>query len=95
MIYNNVILRVKSTHDIERISELLATQAKISLKEQGCERFEVYQSETDKQTFLLIEWWQTQDDLDQHKLAKQFVEVYMHQVVPLVDRIPHQSKRIA
>ena len=94
MIHNNVILRAKHLEDIGTISHLLATQAEVSLTEQGCRRFEVYQSESDAQTFILIEWWETQEDLDRHKSAKQFVEVYVPQVIPLVERFPHPSKRL-
>lgn len=94
MIHNNVILRVKRIEDIEEIKSLLTVQAKVSLTEEGCERFEVYQSETDAQTFILIEWWATQEDLDRHKTAKQFVEVYMPKVIPLVERFPHPSTRL-
>ena len=95
MIYNNVILRAKRAKDVEEITSLLAIQAKVSLTEEGCERFEVYQSETDPQTFILMEWWDTQEDLDRHKVTKQFVEIYVPKVVPLVKRPPHPSKRLA
>ncbi len=95
MIHNNVILRVKRSEDITEITNLLSAQAKVSLTEQGCERFEVYQSETDAQTFILVEWWTTQEDLDRHKAAKQFVQVYLPRVIPLVERFPHPSKRLA
>ena len=95
MIYNNVILRAKRAKDVEEITSLLTIQAKVSLTEEGCERFEVYQSETDPQTFILMEWWDTQEDLDRHKVTKQFVEIYMPKVVPLVKRHPHPSKRLA
>ena len=94
MIHNNVILRAKRSEDIEEISSLLTAQAKVSLTEEGCERFEVYQSEADAQTFILVEWWATQEDLDRHKTAKQFVEVYVPKVIPLVERSPHPSTRL-
>ena len=94
MIHNNVILRAKRSEDIEEISSLLTIQAKVSLTEEGCKRFEVYQSETDAQTFILVEWWATQEDLDRHKTAKQFVEVYVPKVIPLVERFPHPSTRL-
>tara|TARA_B100000768_G_scaffold138550_1_gene129729 strand:+ start:1623 stop:1910 length:288 start_codon:yes stop_codon:yes gene_type:complete len=95
MIYNNIILRARRAKDVEEITSLLTIHAKVSLTEEGCERFEVYQSETDPQTFILVEWWDTQEDLDRHKVAKQFVEIYVPKVVPLVERHPHPSKRLA
>jgi quinol monooxygenase YgiN len=94
MIHNNVILRAKRPDDIDKISGLLTQQAEVSLTEQGCQRFEVYQSESDTQTFILIEWWTSQEDLDRHKNAEQFVQVYIPKVVPLVDRFPHPSRRL-
>ena len=94
MSHNNVILRAKRSEDIGEITNLLTLQAKVSLTEEGCERFEVYQSENDAQTFILVEWWATQEDLDRHKAAKQFVEVYKPKVIPLVERFPHPSKRL-
>ena len=94
VIHNNVILRSKRPEDIDEISNLLTVQAKVSLTEEGCERFEVYQSETDAQTFILVEWWASQEDLDRHKSAKQFVEIYVPKVIPLVERFPHPSKRL-
>ena len=94
MIHNNVILRAKRPEDIDKISGLLTQQAEVSPTEQGCQRFEVYQSESDTQTFILIEWWTSQEDLDRHKNAEQFVQVYIPKVVPLVDRFPHPSRRL-
>ena len=46
MIYNNVILQARDSGSIDRLRTLLTKQAEISLTEQGCERFEVYQSES-------------------------------------------------
>jgi quinol monooxygenase YgiN len=60
----------------------------------GCERFEVYQSQTDPQTFLLVEWWASEEDLETHRTNKNFVEVYKPKVLPLVERLPHPSDRL-
>jgi len=70
---------------------LLAEQARLSSQEPGCVRFEVYHSQSDKLQFLLVEQWETQDDLDTHKLAKAFTELYIPKVIPLVTRVPHPS----
>ena len=55
MIFNNVILRVTDAENLEEIKQLLAHQASVSRQENGCERFEVYQSEVETNLFLLIE----------------------------------------
>ena len=91
MVYNNVILSVKSAEDVEKVSELLAEQARLSSEEPGCIRFEVYHSQTEHQQFLLVEQWGSQEDLARHKEAKAFTELYLPKVIPLVDRFPHPS----
>ncbi len=91
MIYNNVILTVTNESDVGKIKTLLAEQARLSIDEPGCRRFEVYHSQADPQQFLLIEQWQTQADLDRHREAKAFTELYVPKVIPLVSRVPHPS----
>ena len=54
MQYNNVILRVIDPANIQTVSELLQQQAEVSLTEPGCERFEVYHSQSDPQTFCSL-----------------------------------------
>ena len=51
MEYNNVILRVIDPANISTVATLLQEQARVSLTEPGCERFEVYHSQSDAQTF--------------------------------------------
>ena len=94
MEYNNVILRVIDPVNINTVSKLLMEQARVSLTEPGCERFEIYHSQSDPQTFLLMEWWTTAEHLDTHRSSKNFVEVYKPKVLPLVERIPHPSERL-
>jgi quinol monooxygenase YgiN len=94
MIYNNVTLAVTKLDDVENVKALLAEQARRSSEEPGCIRFEVYHSQTDVRQFLLIEQWQTQEDLDRHKEAKAFTELYIPKVIPLVSRDPHPSDLI-
>lgn len=94
MIYNNVILKAREATDIAELQSLLIAQAETSLTEQGCARFEVYHSEAEPKVFLLVEWWNTQADLDAHRNAPHFVEVYRPKVIPLVERFPHPSQRL-
>ena len=94
MIYNNVLLTVKNTDDVDTVRELLAEQARLSREEPGCERFEVYHSQADRQQFILVEQWQTEVDLAQHKEAKAFTELYIPKVIPLVERVPHLSDMV-
>ncbi len=89
MIYNNVLLTVKAESDVPQIRELLTEQCRLSREEPGCVRFEVYQSQTDRKFFVLVEAWESAAALDQHRLAKAYLEIYKPKVLPLVDRTPH------
>ncbi len=95
MIYVNVLLTVKSATDIETVRTKLVTLGELSRAEPGCARFEVYHSTEDRQFFILSEHWQTQEDLDRHRQAQPFTEIYQPQVLPLVDRVPHPADKIS
>ena len=91
MICNNVIITVKDEQDIHTIRGLLAEQGRLSRREPGCLRFEVYQSQKDPKVFLLIERWESEEALDAHRQAKAYQEIYKPQVLPRVDRVSHPS----
>ena len=91
MIYANVLLTVKAEGDIEEIRGLLAEQRRLSLQEPGCERFEVYHSQSNPKVFLLVERWADQQALDVHRTALAYNTVYQPKVIPKVDRVPHLS----
>jgi quinol monooxygenase YgiN len=95
MLYLNIWLTVKDPADVQRVSDLLAEQARLSRQESGCVRFEVYQSSNDPTRFLLTERWETQAALDTHRTAKAYTTVYHPQVLPLVNREPHPSKLVS
>jgi quinol monooxygenase YgiN len=95
MVYLNVILTVKDPGDIPRVRRGLAEAAERSRSEPGCERFEVYQSQADERIFILVEQWASQTDLDAHRDGAAFVEHYVPNVLPLVDRVPHPSDLIS
>ena len=94
MIYANILLTVKDPANIVQVEELLTEQGRLSRQEPGCERFEVYHSESDPSTFLLIERWSDQDALDRHREAHAYQTIYKPQVLPLVDRVPHVSSLV-
>ncbi len=94
MIYSNVLLTVNDDSDIDTVHDLLIEQARHSHDEPGCSRFEVYHSNAEPRFFLLVEQWACQDDLDRHREAEAFIEIYIPKVLPLVTRIPHPSNRI-
>jgi quinol monooxygenase YgiN len=75
MIYINVLLTVKDPKDIETVRTLLAEQRRLSRQEPGCKRFEVYQSQNDRGTFLLNEHWESQATIDAHRKAHAYTTV--------------------
>ena len=85
----NVVLNVNQAEDIDTVKKLLSQAAALSREEKGCERFEVYHSESDPATFLLCEWWASEQDWKDHRNEKAFQEIYQPQVMPKVTRTPH------
>ena len=94
MIFDNVVLQVTDEAHISQVAELLAEQARLSSEAPGCERFEVYQSQNAPESFFLIEQWASQQDLDQHRQALAFQELYIPKVLPLVTRQAHACSKI-
>ena len=94
MVFNNVLLRAKDPQRVTEISGLLRQQASLSSEEPGCEQFDVYQSETEPELFLLIEVWASEGHLAQHRKAKAFTQPYQPKVLPLVHHEPHLCRRI-
>ena len=91
MIYINVVLTVKDAVNVAEIQSLLAEQGRLSRQEPGCLRFEVYHSQTDTRVFLLNEHWSDQAAIDAHRKATAYTTIYVPQVLPKVDRVPHPS----
>ena len=89
MVYNNVVVTVKEERDIDEVKSLLLEQTRLSRLEPGCERFELYHSQSDAKVFILVERWSSAEALDQHRLAKAYVEIYKPKVLTKVDRTPH------
>jgi len=87
----NVWLTVKDAANIGTVRELLVRQVQLSRAEPGCLRFEVYHSEADPRRFLLVERWGQKSDWETHRTAQAVTEIYVPQVLPLVDREPHVS----
>jgi quinol monooxygenase YgiN len=87
----NVWLTVKDAANVEMVRKLLAEQVRLSRAEPGCLRFEAYHSEADARRFLLVERWNAKSDWETHRTGKAVTEIYVPQVLPLVDREPHVS----
>ena len=94
MIYLNVVLTVKDEGDVAEIRGLLAEQCRLSRREPGCARFEVYHSQNDPKVFILNEHWESQAALDAHRLGTAYTTIYQPKVLPRVDRTPHPASRV-
>jgi quinol monooxygenase YgiN len=95
MIDLTVVLTAKDSSSLPELRALLATQVKMSRAEPGCVRFEAYESQSVAGTFILIERWESQAALDEHRKATAFLTVYAPKVLPLVDRVPHVCSALA
>ena len=91
MFHIHVLLRVHEEQDVPEIGQLLAEAARLSREETGCERFEVYHSQSDPLVFLLSERWQSEDAWKAHRDERAFREIYAPKVLPRVSRTPHIS----
>ncbi len=89
MVDITVILTAKELASVPELRTLLATQVRLSRAEPGCVRFEAFESQSVPGTFILIERWESQAALDEHRKAEGFTTVYAPKVLPLVERVPH------
>ena len=85
----NIVLTVKKEHDIEKVKDLLCKAMRLSETELGCQRFDVYHSQSEPNRFTLIEHWDSQESLDAHRQAEAYTTIYKPQVIPLVERVGH------
>ena len=91
MICLNVLLTAKDPADVPKIGQRLAEAMRQSRAEPGCLRFDVYHSTAEPRRFTLVEHWESQAALDQHRLAAAYNDIYKPHVIPLVDREGHPS----
>jgi len=87
----NVILNVKDAADVEKVAGLLARTGGMSREEPGCIRFEVCHSHDNPQVFILCERWESEQAWKDHRERAAVQEIYIPQVLPLVERVPHIS----
>jgi quinol monooxygenase YgiN len=94
-IYLNVLLTVRDPAHIGTVEARLRVMAARSSAEAGCERFEIYHSQSDDRVFLLVETWSDAGALEAHRAGAAFTGFYVPEVLPYVERQPHPSDRIA
>ncbi len=91
MICMNIALTVKEERDIEKVKDLLCKAMRLSKTESGCQRFDVYHSQSEPNLFTLVEHWDSQESLDAHRQAEAYTTIYKPQVIPLVERVGHPA----
>ena len=89
MICMNIILTVKDERNIEVVCDLLCEAMRKSRNESGCERFDVYHSQTEANRFTMVEHWSSQEALDAHRQGEAYTTIYKPKVIPLVERVGH------
>ena len=90
----NVILTLKDAPDAEEIQGLLTEACRLSRTEPGCLRFDVYQSEGEPATFVLVEHWESEDAWQTHREAEAYTQIYQPQILPRVERVPYRMKML-
>lgn len=94
MFHINVLLTVKAAGDVAKVSELLRECGRRSRQEPGCVRYDAFHSQAEPKLFLLVECWESEAAWQAHREAAAVQEIYLPQVIPLVDRAPHISTRL-
>lgn len=87
----NVLLTVKDPANVDRVRELLRECGRRSRQEPGCLRYDAFHSQSDPRVFLLIERWESEAAWQRHREGAAVQEIYLPQVIPLVERVPHIS----
>jgi quinol monooxygenase YgiN len=87
----NVHLTAKSADDVSKVRDLLAECGRRSRQEPGCVSYEVCHSQSDPRFFMLIERWASEQAWQDHRNGDAVQTIYLPQVIPLVDRVPHIS----
>lgn len=92
MFYLNVWLTVQDPKDIPAVADALKRTGAKSRTEPGCERWEAYHSQETPTQFLLVEWWTTKEDWEKHREGEAVQQIYLKEVIPLVNRQAHPSE---
>jgi len=92
--YLNVWLTVQDPSDAAKVADALQRAGAKSREEEGCERWEAYQSDEDPTKFLLVERWSTKEHWEEHRNGEAVTQIYMKEVIPRVQREAHPSRLI-
>ncbi|MEZ6065954.1 MAG: putative quinol monooxygenase [Planctomycetaceae bacterium] len=87
----NVLLTVKDPASIDRVRDLLTECGRLSRAEPDCVSYQAFHSQSDPALFMLVERWESEEAWKLHREREAVQTIYLPQVIPLVDRVPHIS----
>lgn len=71
VVAKNYIKEDKIEEAVEHIKKLV----EITVKEEGCIKYELYQDEKDKSILTMIEEWESKEALDKHMSSEHFKSI--------------------
>ena len=86
-IANNIILYAKEDQE-RKLKILLNTLVQQSLLEKGCQKFELYQLDLERQHFFIVEIWRSEKSYGAH-LENEVYKTLYNQIEALLD---HQEQ---
>ncbi len=85
VVAKNFIKKDKIEEVLEHIKELVA----ITVKEEGCIKYEIYQDEKDKSILTMIEEWESKEALNNHMASEHF-----KRIVPIIGAFAEKAGEI-
>jgi len=85
VVAKNFIKKDKIEEVLEHIKELVA----ITVKEEGCIKYEIYQDENDKSILTMIEEWESKEALNKHMASEHF-----KRIVPIIGGFAEKAGEI-
>ena len=86
-IANNIILHAQEDQEHE-VKTLLNTLVQQTLLEKGCQKFELYQYDLERQHFFIVEIWRSEKSYGAH-LENKLYKILYNQIEALLD---HQEQ---
>lgn len=82
MIRVNVFIQVANHSDRDSVIDIAQEMVTFSVKEKGCIAYDIYESITRKDVFMICETWDTPENYIAHKKTDHFLEL-----VPKIEEI--------
>lgn len=72
MIRLNVAVIAETEENAKKFKEAAVELASFSLRDKGCVDYDLYQSKTNDDRFMIIETWESEEDLKAHSESEHF-----------------------